>query len=282
MEQSIWKVTNENKEPSETSRSSQQNNLDPISNEPTGRVKINFRANPSPTACHWKITNSMDKQDCLGSIDNGGIEGEYVVYLNAKLEDSITLEVANNLGVSNFNFIPKPKDPTVSNSVSKLAAGTNSASFLVPTIFVILVIALGLFIFKRRQQRKTFQNPDLTVENQRMEIQILENLHDETNQSNLNESCGFNQQKSELLPPSYSTLNVNENNETSDQVFVENSSGQPSDVNSELKPNEELESEEKRLSAYSSFLRSKSKEDISPVHVQDKTVLSQCWTTKVI
>ena len=268
MEQSIWKVINENNEPSETSRSSQQNNLDPISNDPTGRVKINFRANPSPTACHWKITNSIDdEQDCLSSIVNGGMEGEYVVFLTAKLEDSITLEVANNLGVSNFNFISKPKDSPISNSVSKLAAGTNSASFLVPTIFVILVIALGLFIFKRRQQRKTFQNPDLTVENQRMEIQILENLDDETNQSNLNESCGFNQQKSELLPPSYSTLNVNENNETSDQVFVENSSGQPSDVNSELKPNEELESEEKRLSAYSSFqknLRSKNREDIGP------------------
>ena len=57
---------------------------------------------------------------------------------------------------------------------------------------------------------------------------------------------------------------MKENNETSDQVFVENSSGQPSDVNSELKPNEELESEEKRLSAYSSFLRSKSREDIGP------------------
>ena len=264
MEQSIWNEINENKEPSETPRSSQQNNLDPISNEPT-RVKINFRANPSPTNCSWKITNSIEEQSCTWSIVNGGMEGEYVVYLNAKLEDGITLEVANNLGVSNFNFISKPKDSTASNSVSKLAAGTNSAAFLVPTLFVIVVIALGLFIFKRRQQGKSFQNPDLTVENQRMEIQILENLHDDTNQSNLNESCGINQPISELLPLSYSTLNVNENNETSDQVFVENSSGQPSDLNSELKPDEELDSEEKRLSAYSSFqknLRSRSREDI--------------------
>ena len=111
---------------------------------------------------------------------------------------------------------------------------------------------------------KIFRNPDLTVENQILENQILENLNDETNQSNLNESCRCNQQKSELPPPSYSTLNVNEDNETSDQVFVENSSVQPSDINSEVKPDEELESEEKRLSAYSSFLRSRSREDIGP------------------
>ena len=234
------------------------NNLEQISNEPT-RIKINFRANPNPTHCRWKITNSIDEfEDCQVSIVKGGMEGEYVVYLNAKLEDSITLEVSNNLGVS--NFISKPKDSTT----SKLSAGTNSAAFLVPSLFVILVIAFGLFIFKRRQRRKIFRNPDLTVENQILENQILENLNDETNQSNLNESCRCNQQKSELPPPSYSTLNVNENNETSDQVFVENSSVQPSDINSEVKPDEELESEEKRLSAYSSFLRSRSREDIGP------------------
>ena len=258
MEQSIWHETNENKEPSETARSSQQNNLDPISNEPT-RVKINFRANPSPTNCSWKIKNSNDEQDCLQSIVNGGMEGEYVVYLNAKLEDSITLKVSNNFGVSSFTkkFTSKPNNSTP----LKLSAGTNSAAFLVPSLFVILVIALGLFIFKRRQRSKIFRNPDL------IENQILENLNDESNQSNLNESCGCNQQKSELPPPSYSTLNVNENNETSDQVFVENSSVQPSDLNSEIKPDEELESEEKRLSAYSSFqknLRSRSREDIGP------------------
>ena len=243
LEQSIW---NEIKEPSEMLRSSRMYNLEQKSNEPT-RVKIKFRANPSPTDCRWKITN--DEQDCQQSIVNGVMEGEYVVYLNAKLEDRITLEVSNNLGVS--NFISKPKDSTT----SKLSAGTNSAAFLVPSLFVILVIALGLFIFKRRQQRKIFRNPDLTVENQILENQILENL---------NESCRCNQQKSELPPPSYSTLNVNENNETSDQVFVENSSVQPSDINSEVKPDEELESEEKRLSAYSSFLRSRSREDIGP------------------
>ena len=259
LEQSIW---NENKEPSEIPRSRL---LEQISNEPT-RIKINFRANPSPTDCRWKITNSIDEQDeqdCQWSNVNGGMEGEYVVYLNAKLEDSITLEVSNNLGVSNFTS--KPKDSTKKDSsVSKLSAGTNSAAFLVPSLFVILVIALGLFIFKRRQRRKIFRNPDLTVENQILENQILENLNDETNQSNLNESCRCNQQKSELPPPSYSTLNVNENNETSDQVFVENSSVQPSDLNSEVNPDEELESEEKRLSAYSSFLRSRSREDIGP------------------
>ena len=206
MEQSIWNEINENKEPSETPRSSQQNNLDPISNEPT-RVKINFRANPSPTNCSWKITNSIEEQSCTWSIVDGSMEGEYVVYLNAKLEDSITLKVSNNLGVSHFtkNFTSKPKDSTT----LKLSAGTNSAAFLVPTLFVILVIALGLFIFKRRQQHKNFRNPDLTVENQRVEIQILQNLHDDTNQSNPNESCGCNQQKSELPPPSYSALIVN-------------------------------------------------------------------------
>ena len=55
LEQSIW---NETKEPSEMLRSSRMNNLEQKSNEPT-RVKINFRANPNPTDCRWKITKSQ-------------------------------------------------------------------------------------------------------------------------------------------------------------------------------------------------------------------------------
>ena len=208
------------------------------------------------------------------------MEGEYVVYLNAELQD-INFEVTNELGTSKFLYRHR-----LNSSASKKlsSAGTNSTAVGLVVFFLILIFAVSLFIFKRRQRQKIFQKQDL-VENQ-----ILEHLNDETSvsQSNLNEPCRCNQQESELPPPSYSALVLNENNETSDQVFVDNSSVQPSDLNSELKPDEELESEEKsvqpsdlnselkldeeleteekRLSAYSIFLRSKSREDIGPKH----------------
>ena len=75
MEQSIWNETDENKDPSEQPRSSRA--FEQISNEPT-RVKINFRANPRPTACLWKIATNIDEplQDCY--ISNGSMEGKAV------------------------------------------------------------------------------------------------------------------------------------------------------------------------------------------------------------
>ena len=235
-------------------RSFRLNNLEKRSNEAT-RVKINFRANPRPKDCLWKIATNIDEALQVCKISDGNMEGEYVVYLNAKLQE-IIFEVTNELGTSKLLYRPNNSTPKELSS-----AGTNSTVVGLVVFFLILILSISLFIFKRRQRQKIFRNPDLTVENQ-----ILEHLTDETSvsQSNPNESCRCNQQKSELPPPSYSTLNVNENNESSDQVFVENSFVQPSDVNSELKPDEELESEEKRLSAYSSFLRSKSREDIGP------------------
>ena len=74
MKQSIWNEIDENKDPPEEARSSL---LEQKSNEPT-RVKINFRANPRPTDCLWKIATNIDEPLQVCYISNGSMEGKAV------------------------------------------------------------------------------------------------------------------------------------------------------------------------------------------------------------
>ena len=116
-----------------------------ISNEPT-TVRINFTAHPQPTDCQWRLVAEINNQSCKESL-KVGIKGDYFVDLSATSENPIILYITNELGTSEFQ--------SASFSNGNL---TIPLSIVLPLLFLFSLV--GCFIFRRRQRRNIFKNPN--------------------------------------------------------------------------------------------------------------------------
>ena len=128
------------------------NNLEQKSNEPT-TVKINFRATPKPTDCQWMIlteTVEIQTNQSCEILQSDGLKGEYFVNLSTTSEDPILLFIANELGTSKFQ--------------SKEAKMIIKPNLTIPIVLPLLCLLslVGCFIFRRRQRRNIFKNPNRT------------------------------------------------------------------------------------------------------------------------
>ena len=140
-------------------RSLKINNLEQTSNEPK-TVKINFRAIPKPTDCQWMIftknVETQTNQSCE-ILQRDGIKGEYFVNLTANSEDPIILFITNELGTSEF---------TSKEAEMLMAPSFSNKNVTLPLSIVLPLLALfsliGCFIFRRRQRRNIFKNPNRT------------------------------------------------------------------------------------------------------------------------
>ena len=135
--------------------------LEETSNKST-MVKVKFRANPKPTKCQWMIfvedVTIQTNESCEISPD-GGIKGDYFVNLNATSEDPIILYITNELGTSKFQL-------NEAKMVSKMATSFSNLNLTIPLSIVLPLLFLfslvGCFIFRRRQRRNIFKNPNRT------------------------------------------------------------------------------------------------------------------------
>ena len=131
--------------------------LKQIPNEPT-TVRVNFTAYPQPTDCQWRLVAKNDEiqtnQSCKISLE-GGIKGDYFVDLSATSEDHIILYITNELGTSKF----QSNEAKMSASFSSVNL-TILLSVVLPLLFLFSLV--GCFIFRRRQRRNIFKNPNRT------------------------------------------------------------------------------------------------------------------------
>ena len=135
------------------------NNLEQTTNEPK-TVKIVFRASPKPTDCQWMIftknVETQTNQSCE-ILQRDGIKGEYFVNLTANSEDPIILFITNELGTSEF---------TSKEAEMLMAPSFSNKNVTLPLSIVLPLLALfsliGCFIFRRRQRRNIFKNPNRT------------------------------------------------------------------------------------------------------------------------
>ena len=131
--------------------------LKQLPNEPT-TVRINFTAHPPPTDCQWRLVAEDEKihtnQSCKESL-KVGIKGDYFVDLSATSENPFILYVTNELGTSEFQS--KEAEMIMSASFSSVNL-TILLAIVLPLLFLFSLV--GCFIFRRRQRRNIFKNPN--------------------------------------------------------------------------------------------------------------------------
>jgi len=131
--------------------------MEQIPNEPN-TVRIKFRANPKPTDCRWTIAENDEtqkNQSCKILLCEG-IKGEYFVNLSATSEDPILLFITNELGTK---FQSKEAEKIMAASFSNINL-TIPLSIVLPLLCLFSLV--GCFIFRRRQRRNIFKNPNRT------------------------------------------------------------------------------------------------------------------------
>ena len=90
-------------------------------------------------------------------LQSDGIKGEYFVNLSTTSEDPILLFITNELGTSKFQSKEAEKI---------MAASFSNVNLTIPLSIVLPLLCLfslvGCFIFRRRQRRNIFKNPNRT------------------------------------------------------------------------------------------------------------------------
>ena len=133
-------------------------------------VRVNFTAHPQPTDCQWRPNYKIQANQSCKSLE-GGSKGDYFVELIATSEDPIILYITNELGTSKFqpNEANEANEANEENEENEANEEKIKSANVDPTIPLSIVLPLlflfslvGCFIFRRRQRRNIFKNPNRT------------------------------------------------------------------------------------------------------------------------